>query len=162
MYPGVWRHGDWTSITARNGVIIYGRSDSTLNRGGIRIGTSEIYRALDKIQEITDSLIIFIEKENEKSEMPLFVVMREGFTLNEELKIKIRSTLRKDYTPRHVPDEIIQIEEVPYTISGKKMETPVKRILSGMDPYKDVNFDAVKNPGSLDFFIQYAKKLGTN
>ena len=148
MFPGVWRHGDWTRITAHNGVIIYGRSDSTLNRGGIRIGTSEIYRALDKILEITDSLIIFIEKENEESEMPLFVVMKEGNVLDEELKNKIRSTLRKDYTPRHVPDEIIQIEEVPYTISGKKMETPIKRILSGMDPYKVVNFDAVKNPAA--------------
>ena len=162
MYPGVWRHGDWTRITPRNGVVIYGRSDSTLNRGGVRIGTSEIYRALDKIPEVTDSLIIFIDKENEQSFMPLFVVMKAGLTLDEEIKNTIRKTLRKEYTPRHVPDEIIQIDDVPYTISGKKMETPIKRILSGRDPNEVVNIDAVRNPASLDFFIQFYNKSGTN
>ncbi len=158
MFPGVWRHGDWTKITPRNGVVIYGRSDSTLNRGGVRIGTSEIYRALDKLPEILDSLIVFVEKSASESFMPLFVVMKHGFELDEQMKSKIKLILRKEYTPRHVPDEIIRIEEVPYTISGKKMETPVKRILQGMDPAKVINRDAVRNPETIDFFIEFSKK----
>lgn len=159
MFPGVWRHGDWTRITPRNGVVIYGRSDSTLNRGGVRIGTSEIYRALDKIPEITDSLIVFIEKEKGQSYMPLFVVLKAGLKLDEDMKNKIIMTLMKNYTPRHVPDEIIQVKEVPYTISGKKMETPVKRILLGMAPEKVINRDAVKNPAAIVFFMEFSKKF---
>ena len=158
MYPGVWRHGDWIRVTPRNGIVIYGRSDSTLNRGGVRIGTSEIYRALDKIPEISDSLIIFVEKGNEQSYMPLFVVFKEGFNLDDELKKKIKLTLRDEYTARHVPDDIFEIDAVPYTISGKKMETPIKRILTGDDPLKVVNYDAVKNPESIDFFIRFYKE----
>lgn len=157
MFPGVWRHGDWTKITPRNGVVIYGRSDSTLNRGGVRIGTSEIYRALDKLPEIQDSLIVFVDKGTSSSFMPLFVVMKAGFELDEEMKNKIKMMLRKEYTPRHVPDEIFPVKEVPYTISGKKMETPVKRILQGMDPVKVINRDAVRNPDAIDFFIEFFK-----
>ena len=127
MYPGKWRHGDWTRITPRQGVVIYGRSDSTLNRGGVRIGTSEIYRAVDKIPEIVDSLILFLEKAGSDSGMPLFVVMKKGLELNNEIREKLKNTIRKEYTPRHVPDEIIQVDEIPYTISGKKMETPIKK-----------------------------------
>jgi acetoacetyl-CoA synthetase len=153
MYPGVWRHGDWTKITPRHGVIIYGRSDATLNRGGIRIGTSEIYRAVDKVKEVKDSMIICIEKDGGEFWMPLFVVMQEGIILNEEIKKKINQTIRAEYTPRHVPDEIIAAPDIPYTISGKKTETPVKKVLMGKDPKKVVNAGALKNPQSMDFFI---------
>jgi len=159
MYPGIWRHGDWIRITPRNGIVIYGRSDSTLNRGGVRIGTSEIYRALDKIPEISDSLIIFVEKGNEQSYMPLFVVLKEGAILDDEFKKVIKLTLRKEYTSRHIPDDIFEIDAVPYTISGKKMETPIKRILTGDDPLEVVNYDAVKNPETIDFFIRFYKDL---
>jgi acetoacetyl-CoA synthetase len=157
MYPGVWRHGDWTKITPRHGVVIYGRSDATLNRGGIRIGTSEIYRAVDKVKEVKDSMIICIEKEGGEFWMPLFVVMQDGISLNEEIKKKINQTIRSEYTPRHVPDEIIAAPDIPYTISGKKTETPVKKVLMGKDPKKVVNAGALKNPQSMDFFINLKK-----
>jgi len=159
MFPGVWRHGDWTRITPRQGVIIYGRSDATLNRGGVRIGTSEIYRAVDKVTEVKDSLIICLEKEGGEFWMPLFVVMHEGQALNDELKKKINTTIRSEYSPRHVPDEIIAVPDVPYTISGKKTETPVKKVLMGKDPKEVVNAGALKNPGSMEFFISLAGKM---
>lgn len=151
-YPGVWRHGDWTEITSRHGVIIYGRSDSTLNRGGVRIGTSEVYRAVDKISEVKDSLIICIEKEGGEYFMPLFVVLNKDIELDRSLIDKINQTIRSDYSPRHVPDKIIEIDEVPYTISGKKVETPVKKILMGTSIEEASNTDALKNPESLNFF----------
>lgn len=159
MYPGVWRHGDWTKITPRQGVIIYGRSDSTLNRGGIRIGTSEVYRAVDKIEEVKDSMIICIEKKGGEFWMPLFVVLKEGVQLTEELKKKINQTIRNEYTPRHVPDEIIAAPDIPYTISGKKVEAPVKKILMGKDPNKVVNSGSLKNSKAMDFFINLVKTL---
>ena len=152
LYPGVWRHGDWTEITSRHGLIIYGRSDSTLNRGGVRIGTSEVYRAVDKISEVKDSLIICIEKEGGGYFMPLFVVLNKDIELDGSLIDKINQTIRSDYSPRHVPDKIIEIDEVPYTISGKKVETPVKKILMGTSIAKASNTDALKNPESLNFF----------
>lgn len=158
MFPGVWRHGDWTKITARQGVIIYGRSDATLNRGGVRIGTSEIYRAVDKVKEVKDSLIICLEKERGEFWMPLFVVMQEGQTLDDAIKKKVNTTIRSEYSPRHVPDEIIAVPDIPYTISGKKTETPVKKVLMGKDPKEVVNAGALKNPASMDFFIAMAKK----
>ncbi len=133
-YPKVWRHGDWIKITEHYGVIIYGRSDATLNRAGVRIGTSEIYRALDKIEEVKDSLIICIEEKDGSFWMPLFVMMKDGRMLTEEIKQKINRTLRADYSPRHVPDEIIVVKDIPYTISGKKTEAPVKKVLMGKDP----------------------------
>jgi acetoacetyl-CoA synthetase len=159
MYPGIWRHGDWTMITERNGIIIYGRSDSTLNRGGVRIGTSEIYRAVDKVEEVSDSLIICIENDTGDFYMPLFVAVKPGVKLDEKLKTKIKSTIRSEYTPRHVPDEIVEIAEIPYTISGKKVETPVKKILQGKPFTKILNKDALRNPTALEFFIEYAKKI---
>ncbi len=154
MFPGVWRHGDWIEITPRQGVVIYGRSDATLNRGGIRIGTSEIYRAVDKVKEVKDSLIICVEKEGGEFWMPLFVMMQEGVELNAELKKKINQTIRSEYTPRHVPDEIIVVPDIPYTISGKKTETPVKKIMMGKDPKKVVNSGALRNPKSMEFFVE--------
>lgn len=157
-YPGVWRHGDWIRITPRQGVVIYGRSDATLNRGGIRIGTSEIYRAVNKVDEVADSLIICLEKDDGDFYMPLYVQLKEGRKLNDTLKKKINRTIREAYTPRHVPDEIIAIGEVPYTISGKKTEAPVKKILMGHSPEKAIKKDALRNPEALDFFIKLASE----
>lgn len=159
MFPGKWRHGDWTRITPNEGVVIYGRSDATLNRGGVRIGTSEIYRVLDKMPEIMDSLIVCVDKEDGEFYMPLFVVMPEKSELTDDLVKYIKGTIREECTPRHVPDEILQIPEVPYTISGKKTETPVKKILMGKDVSGTLNKDALKNPDSLNAFIELAKSL---
>lgn len=156
VYPGTWRHGDWIQITPRQGVIIYGRSDATLNRGGIRIGTSEIYRAMDKVTEVKDSLIICVEKAGGEFWMPLFVVLQPDVTLDEPLKKKINNTIRSDYSPRHVPDVIIAVPDVPYTVSGKKTETPVKKIFMGKDPQAVVNAGSLRNPASMDFFITLA------
>jgi acetoacetyl-CoA synthetase len=157
MYPGIWRHGDWTTITERDGVIISGRSDATLNRGGIRIGTAEIYRVLDKMDEVQDALIVCVDKKDGSFYMPLFVVSDN--VINDSMKNKIKKNIRLQCTPRHVPDEIISIKEVPYTISGKKTEAPVKKILMGENIDQLLNKDALKNPQSLNFFIDLAGKL---
>jgi acetoacetyl-CoA synthetase len=157
MFPGIWRHGDWTKITPRHGVIIYGRSDATLNRAGIRIGTSEIYRAVDKVEEVKDSMIICIEKSGGEFWMPLFVILKEGVELNDTLIKKINSIIRSQNSPRHVPDEIISVPDLPYTVSGKKTETPVKKILMGKDPQQVVNAGSLRNPESMNFFIQLAR-----
>jgi acetoacetyl-CoA synthetase len=158
MYPGVWRHGDWIEITAHDGIIIYGRSDATLNRGGVRIGTSEIYRAVDDIKEVKDSLIVCIEKTGGEFWMPLFVVMQDGIALTDDIRKKINTTIRNRYSPRHVPDEITAVTDIPYTISGKKTETPVKKVLMGQDPKKVVNAGALRNPESMEFFIRLKTK----
>lgn len=158
MFPGIWRHGDWTEITPRQGVIIYGRSDSTLNRGGIRIGTAEIYRAVDTIPEIADSMVVYLEQDDNET-MPLFVKMAAGHKLTDELVEKIKTTIRTRFTPRHVPDNIIAVDAIPYTISGKKMETPVKRILQGVPAEKVVNPDAMRNPGALNYFVKLAERF---
>jgi len=157
-FPGIWRHGDWIEITSHEGVIIYGRSDATLNRGGVRIGTSEIYRAVDKIPEIKDGLIICLEKNDGEFWMPLFVMMKEGQELTDDLRKKINATIRADYSPRHVPDEIIVVPDLPYTISGKKTETPVKKILQGKNPSDIINTGSLRNPESMTFFVELAKR----
>ena len=157
MYPGIWRHGDWVNVTERDSVIILGRSDATLNRQGVRIGTAEIYRAVDKVSEIQDSLIVNIELEGGKDFMPLFVVLKKGESLTADLKQKINQTLRREFSPRHVPDEIFEIHEIPLTISGKKMETPVKKILMGVAPEKAAAQGTMKNPEALKFFIDFQK-----
>lgn len=158
-YPGVWRHGDWIEVTEHEGVVIYGRSDATLNRGGVRIGTSEVYRAVDKVEEVQDSMIICVEQPGGRFYMPLFVVMKPGQKLDDILKKKINHTLRSEYSPRHVPDEIIEVADIPYTISGKKTETPVKKILMGKDPQKVINTGALRNPESMNFFVNFYKTL---
>jgi acetoacetyl-CoA synthetase len=157
-FPKAWRHGDWIKITERQGVVIYGRSDATLNRAGVRIGTSEIYRALDKISEVKDSLIICIEEPDGSFWMPLFVMMKEGEILTEEIKRKINQTLRGDYSPRHVPDQIITVKDIPYTISGKKTESPVKKILMGKDPNKVISAGSLRNPEAMNEFVIMAQK----
>lgn len=158
-YPGVWRHGDWLKITERDSLVILGRSDATLNRQGVRIGTAEIYRAMDKIHEIRDSLIINLEHSDGSDWMPLFVALMPGHVLDETLKIRIRAALRAEYSPRHVPDDILEIADVPYTISGKKMETPVKKILQRKPLDKAYNRDSMRNPEAMDYFIALAEKL---
>jgi acetoacetyl-CoA synthetase len=158
-YPGVWRHGDWLRITERDTLVILGRSDATLNRQGVRIGTAEIYRCLDKIPEIRDSLIVNLERADGSDWMPLFVALSEGAILDEDLKNRIKSALRTEYSPRHVPDEVLEIPDVPYTISGKKMETPVKKILQRKPLEKAYNRDSMRNPEAMDFFIELAEKL---
>lgn len=158
-YPGVWRHGDWIKITERDSLVILGRSDATLNRQGVRIGTAEIYRAIDTIPDIRDCLIINLEHADGTDWMPLFVTLAPGAALTDELKKHINSTLRAAYSPRHVPDAIIEIPDVPYTISGKKMETPVKKILQRKPLDKAYNRDSMRNPEAMEYFIQMAKTL---
>ncbi len=156
MFPGVWRHGDWIEITERGTAIISGRSDSTINRGGIRMGTSEIYRAVLALDDVTDALVVDIPKEGEENFMPLFVVLRDGASLDEELSKAIKARIREDCSPRHVPNEIVTVAEVPRTLSGKVLELPVKRILQGDDPEKAASRDSLANPKALDFFVDYA------
>jgi acetoacetyl-CoA synthetase len=158
MYPGLWRHGDWIRLTEREGIVIYGRSDATLNRGGVRIGTSEIYRAVDQISEVKDSLIVCIEKKGGEFWMPLFVVMKDGHSLTDEVRSRINVTIRKAYSPRHVPDEILQVTDLPYTISGKKTEMPVKKVLMGKDPERVINAGSLRNPESLQYFKDLSEK----
>jgi acetoacetyl-CoA synthetase len=153
MYPNVWRHGDWIKITSRKSVVIYGRSDATLNRGGVRIGTAEIYRAVESIPDVKDSLAVYLEKENGEGTISLFVVLTKEKTLTEDLKTQIKDALRTQYSPRHVPDTIEQVNDIPYTINGKKMEAPMKRILMGQDPAKVINIDTMRNPESLKAFV---------
>lgn len=152
VFPGVWRHGDWVIINEEGMLKIAGRSDATLNRHGIRIGTAEIYQVLNRFEEIEDSLIINLELENGNHFMPLFVKMKPDKILTDGLKERIRQQLRTTNSPRHVPDKIIQVPHIPYTISGKKMEAPVKKILSGANPGSALNPDAMRNPESIDFY----------
>lgn len=159
LFPGVWRHGDWVEITDRGSLVIYGRSDATLNRQGIRIGTAEIYRSMNQITEVVDSLIVNLELDGGRHYMPLFVKMQEDQKLNDSLRKRIKLQLRRDYSPRHVPDEIIAVPDIPYTISGKKLEAPIKKILLGKDPGKAANADAMRNPESLQYYIDFAEKL---
>ncbi len=156
-YPGVWRHGDWIEITERGTAIIYGRSDSTINRGGVRMGTSEIYRAVLSIPEITDALVIDLPRESQENLMPLFVVLREGAELDDDLIGRIARRVREDCSPRHVPNEVHRIDEVPRTLSGKALEIPVKRILMGTAPEQAVSRESLANPVALDYFIAAAQ-----
>jgi acetoacetyl-CoA synthetase len=159
QYPGIWRHGDWIKITTRGTAIIYGRSDSTINRGGVRMGTSEIYRAVLSVPEVLDALVIDLPKAGTDGWMPLFVVLREGATLSDELVAAIRRRIREDCSPRHVPDEIRQIVEVPRTLSGKALEVPVKRILSGVPVEQAVSRESLANPAALDYFVALAEEV---
>jgi acetoacetyl-CoA synthetase len=159
MYPGVWRHGDWVRITPRGSLVIYGRSDATLNRQGVRIGTGEIYNALLQVPELKDSLIVNLELNGGRHYMPLFILLNKNAQLDEHLKQKINQILKTSCSPRHVPDEIIVVPDIPYTISGKKMEAPVKRILMGHPIAKAANIDSMRNPESLAFFSTFAKEI---
>jgi acetoacetyl-CoA synthetase len=157
VFPGVWRHGDFIKINQRGGCYIYGRSDSTLNRFGVRIGTAEIYRSVEQQPEVADSLIICCELPGGNFFMPLFVKMKPGFELTDDVRDSINKRLRKDYSPRHVPDKIYEVAAVPYTLTAKKLEVPVRKILMGWAPEKAVSRDAMTNPESLDYFIEFAR-----
>ncbi|MGA1583592.1 MAG: acetoacetate--CoA ligase [Saprospiraceae bacterium] len=159
MYPDVWRHGDWIRITPHHSLVIYGRSDATLNRQGVRIGTAEIYRTLNKIPEVRESLIVNLELSGGRHYMPLFVQMSTGESLTDALASRIKAQLRSECSPRHVPDDIIEVPDIPFTISGKKLEAPVKKILLGMHPGNAANPDAMRNPESLTFFINFSKSI---
>jgi acetoacetyl-CoA synthetase len=156
MYPGVWRHGDWIEITSRGTAIIYGRSDSTINRGGVRMGTSEIYRAVLDVEPVVDALVVDLPREGTDGWMPLFVVLRDGAQLDDELMAEIRRRVREDCSPRHVPNEIRQISEVPRTLSGKILEVPVKRILAGTPADEAASRESLANPAALDYFVELA------
>lgn len=156
MYPGVWRHGDWIKITRRGSAVIYGRSDSTINRGGVRMGTAEIYRAVSTVSQVQDSLVVDVQREKDESIMSLFVVLEEATELTEKVKKEIGASIRENCSPRHVPDEIFAIEEIPQTLNGKKLEVPVKKILAGEPAAEAASKDSLSNPDSLDYFENLA------
>jgi acetoacetyl-CoA synthetase len=157
MYPGVWRHGDWIEITSRGTAIITGRSDSTINRGGVRMGTSEIYGAVLALEEVVDALVVDVPQADAESWMALFVVLREGATLDDDLRRAITRRVREDGSPRHVPDDVFAVPDVPRTLSGKLLEVPVKRILSGTPPEQAASRDSLANPAALDWFARFAR-----
>jgi acetoacetyl-CoA synthetase len=159
MYDGVWRHGDWCKITPRGGVVIYGRSDATINRMGIRMGTSEIYRVVEGVPEVLDSMVVDLEGLGGRPYMPLFVVLQPGVELDGALQARIKASIRSALSPRHVPDDIFAIPEIPRTLSGKKMELPIKKILRGAEARKVANPDSMANPQVLAYFEQLAEWL---
>ncbi|MFL6240019.1 MAG: acetoacetate--CoA ligase [Actinomycetes bacterium] len=157
-FPGVWRHGDWAKVTAAGHVVIYGRSDSTLNRGGVRIGTAEFYRVVEELPEITESLVVDTSELGREGELLLFVVLTQDTSLDDGLLSRIRAALRTQLSPRHVPDVIEAVTEIPRTLNGKKLEVPVKRMLAGTPLDKAVSIGAVANPTSLDTFVELATR----
>ncbi len=159
VYPGIWRHGDWIKITPSGSSVIYGRSDSTINRKGIRMGSSEIYRVVEDFPEILDSLVIGLERSGGNYYLPLFVVLVPGSELDTSLKNRLRARLREQLTPHHVPDEIIAIPAVPRTLSGKKLEVPIKKIFLGVPAEKAVSTGALANPQAMSFFVDFARQL---
>ena len=160
-YPGTWRHGDWIEITSRGTAVIYGRSDSTINRQGVRMGTSEIYRAVQGMAEVLDALAVDVPRPGTEGWMPLFVVLADGVALDAELEHEIKRRIREACSPRHVPNEVFQIREVPRTLSGKALEVPVKRILTGTPPDRAASRDSLANPEALDYFVELSQKLAS-
>jgi acetoacetyl-CoA synthetase len=158
QFPGVWRHGDFIRINERGGAYIYGRSDSTLNRYGVRIGSAEIYRAVDSLDEVADSLVVCLELPGGGFYMPLFVKTAPGVVLDDALRARIAQKLRTDCSPRHVPDEMHAVDAIPYTLTGKKMEVPIRRILAGAVPQKVASRDAMMDPRALDWYVAFAER----
>lgn len=157
-FPGVWRHGDWVKATDRGTYIIYGRSDSTLKRGGVRMGTSEFYRVVAEVPEVLDSLVVDLGGLGSEDALLLFVVLQDGAALDDRLKARINQALRTQLSPRHVPDEIWAVPQIPTTLNGKKLEVPVKRILAGTVLDRVVSQGAVANPDALRFFVELAER----
>ena len=155
-FPGVWRHGDWITITDRGTCRIHGRSDSTINRGGVRMGSADIYQALDSLPEIVDALVIGAELPDGGYHMPLFVVLRDGCDLDDALTDKIRATIRTEVSPRHVPDEIVDVPAVPMTRTGKRLEVPIKKLIQGAPAESALNRATVADTDTLDWYIDYA------
>lgn len=160
LYSGCWRHGDWIRFSEHGSAVIYGRSDTTINRHGIRMGTAEIYRVVEELPEIADSLVVDLEYLGRPSFMPLFVVLQPGAVLDDALRARIREHIRRDASPRHLPDAIVQVAEIPRTLTGKKMELPVRKLLLGAERKSVASADAMANPGSLDAFVAYAAARG--
>ncbi|MGE7602999.1 acetoacetate--CoA ligase [Peribacillus sp. NPDC097675] len=158
-YPGVWKHGDWIKIDDKGSCIIYGRSDSTINRSGVRMGTSDIYRVVEAIDDVMESLVIDREVLGRGSSLLLFVVLKQGKALNPELIAKIKEQIREHVSPRFIPDQIYLVEHIPKTLNGKKMEVPIRKLLLGFEFDKVVNADSMSNPESLQFFKELAAKL---
>jgi acetoacetyl-CoA synthetase len=156
-YPGVWRHGDWITVTSRGTVVIHGRSDSTLNRQGVRMGSADIYEVVERLPQIRESLVIGLEQPDGGYWMPLFVVLADGAALDDELRTAVRSALREQLSPRHVPDEIIAVTALPHTLTGKRLEVPVKRILSGTPLVQAVNPGSLDDPAALTPFLDLAR-----
>jgi len=157
VFPGIWRHGDWIELTERGTAIITGRSDATINRGGIRMGTAEIYRAVLTLDEVVDALVVDLPREGTAGYMPLFVVLRDGVVLDDELVARIGNRIREDCSPRHVPDEVRQVPAIPRTLSGKVLEVPVKRILSGEPTDRALSRDSLADPEALRPFEELAR-----
>jgi acetoacetyl-CoA synthetase len=157
-FPGVWRHGDWILFTERGSCIITGRSDATLNRGGVRMGTGEFYEVVEELDEVLDSLVVHLEdREGGAGELLLFVVLADGAVLDDDLRARIAGVLRRELSPRHVPDTVEAVPSIPRTLTGKKLELPVKRMLLGTDPARVASRDALADPGALDAFADYAR-----
>ncbi|SPE48215.1 Acetyl-coenzyme A synthetase [Streptomyces netropsis] len=161
MFPGAWRHGDWITLTSRGSVIIHGRSDSTLNRQGVRMGSADIYEAVERLPEIRESLVIGAEQPDGGYWMPLFVHLAPGATLDDELLTRIKRTIREQLSPRHVPDEVIEVPGIPHTLTGKRIEVPVKRLLQGTPLEKAVNPGSVDNIDLLRFYEDLARTRAT-
>ncbi|WP_370178516.1 acetoacetate--CoA ligase [Rhodococcus wratislaviensis] len=158
-YPGVWRHGDWITMEADRGCVVHGRSDSTINRGGVRMGSADIYQAVEALPEIAEALVIGAELPNGGYHMPLFVVLRSGYDLDDALVEKIRSTIRWEASPRHVPDEIIDVPAIPITRTGKRLEIPVKKLIQGVSAETAINRATVADTAALDWYIDYAQRF---
>ena len=159
QFPGVWRHGDWIRINEDGSCIIYGRSDATIKKMGVRMGTSEVYRVVESVPGVVDSLVVDMEFLGGRSYMPLFIVLREGAELDESLRAEIGRRIRRELSPKMLPDEIVAVSEIPRTLNGKKLEVPLRRIFLGADPSNVYNPGSLKNPASMDFFIVFARKM---
>ena len=158
MYPGVWRHGDWLKVGSNGGCIIYGRSDATINRHGLRMGTSELYSAVEALPEVLDSMVVDLEYLGRDSYMPLFVVLRDGMTLDAAMHKRLVDAIKTALSPRFIPNEIFQVAEIPRTLSGKKQELPIKKLLLGQPLEKVVNREAMANPACLDWYVALAAR----
>ena len=156
-WPGIWRQGDFFRVTERGGTFVLGRSDATLNRFGVRIGTAEIYNVLESIPEVDDAIVVNLDLPGGHFFMPMFVKLVDGVTLDDRITTEINTRLRREYTPRHIPDKIIQVPVMPTTITGKKLEVPVRRLLMGVPLEKAANTSAMADPAALDAFIDYAR-----
>ena len=161
-FPGVWRHGDWITITARGSVIMHGRSDATLNRNGVRMGSADIYQVVERLPEVAESLVVGVELPDGGYWMPLFVVLAEGTVLSPELARRVTAAIREGASPRHVPDEIIAVPGIPHTRTGKKLEVPIKRILQGAAPDAVLDSQSVDDPGLLEQYLHIAKARETS
>ena len=155
-YPGVWRHGDWIEFTSKGQSIIYGRSDATINRNGLRLGSAEIYQAVESLTQVQDSLVIDLEFLNKESLMILFVVLEQGINLDNQMINLINQSIKNGVSVRFIPNEIVRVDQIPRTLSGKKLEIPIKKLFLGGSAEKVVNKDSMVNPESFNRFIELA------